>query len=184
MSHFDSVWPETLGKEGDYVDNPNDAGGPTRWGITEAVARENGYEGDMRDLPEDVAQSIAESEYWDPLCGEDIAEIAPQIAGELFDTGYNMGLAAPARHLQRALNALNRTHLETPDFPDVSLDGHIGPKTVEALAAFIDKRGDGGVDVMMAALNAQQAVRYLRLAEKRESNEDFVYGWLANRVLL
>ena len=36
---------------GAYTNDPGDSGGPTRWGITEKVAKANGYTGDMRDLP-------------------------------------------------------------------------------------------------------------------------------------
>ncbi len=38
-------------REGDYVNHPADRGGATRWGITEVVARQNGYDGAMRHLP-------------------------------------------------------------------------------------------------------------------------------------
>ncbi len=35
---------------------------------------------------------------------------------------------------------------------------------------------------MLKALNCTQGERYLELAEKREANESFVYGWLEERV--
>ncbi|MBZ7417096.1 glycosyl hydrolase 108 family protein, partial [Klebsiella michiganensis] len=31
----DQIIEGILGKEGGYVNNPNDKGGPTRWGITQ-----------------------------------------------------------------------------------------------------------------------------------------------------
>jgi hypothetical protein len=51
-----------------------------------------------------------------------------------------------------------------------------------ALDAFLELRGDGGQVVLMRALEALQGERYLRLAERRPSNEAFLYGWLANRI--
>jgi hypothetical protein len=33
------------------------------------------------------------------------------------------------------------------------------------------------------ALNCSQGARYLELAEGREANEDFLYGWVKERVL-
>ncbi len=35
----DQIIEGILGKEGGYVNNPNDKGGPTRWGITQTTAR-------------------------------------------------------------------------------------------------------------------------------------------------
>ncbi len=49
---------ELIKREGGYVNNPADRGGATKYGITEAVARANGYKGNMKDLPLDVAKSI------------------------------------------------------------------------------------------------------------------------------
>lgn len=49
---------ELIKREGGYVNNPADRGGATKYGITEAVARTNGYKGNMKDLPRDVAKAI------------------------------------------------------------------------------------------------------------------------------
>lgn len=50
MKSKDEIFDAVLGKEGGYVNHPDDRGGPTKWGITEKVARAHGYRGDMRDL--------------------------------------------------------------------------------------------------------------------------------------
>lgn len=42
----DQIIEGILGKEGGYVDHPSDKGGPTRWGITQTIARAHGYTGD------------------------------------------------------------------------------------------------------------------------------------------
>ena len=69
------------------------------------------------------------------------------------------------------------------DFPDLTPDGRVGPRTLGALDAFLQARGQqGGETVLMRALEALQGERYLRLAERRPANEAFLYGWLANRI--
>lgn len=170
---------DVIAREGDYSDHPADRGGPTRWGITQAVARANGYGGEIRRLPRGEAARIYRALYWDGPGFAPVAEIAPKIAAELFDTGVNMGPAVAAGFLQRALNALNR---DQRDYPDLVLDRKIGPKTLAALAAFLRLRGPVGQDVLRKAMEALQGERYLSLAEQRPANEAFLYGWLANRI--
>ena len=52
---------ELIKREGGYVNNPADRGGATKYGITEAVARANGFKGNMKDLPLEVAKAIYKS---------------------------------------------------------------------------------------------------------------------------
>ena len=101
------------------------------------------------------------------------------IAAELFDTGVNMGTGIAAGFLQRALNALNRA---ARDYPDIAVDREIGPRTLSALDGFLKARGKGGETVLLRAMEALQGERYIALAERRPSQEAFLYGWLANRV--
>lgn len=169
-----------IDREGDYVHHPADRGGPTRYGITEAVARAHGFAGDMRTLPRDEAAAIYRRLYWLRPRFDRVATHSPRIAAELFDTGANMGPAVAAAFLQRALNALNRGG---KDYPDLALDGRIGMATLAALASFLSLRGRrGGETVLLRAMEALQGERYLHLAERRPANEAFLYGWLANRI--
>ncbi|MGL5838096.1 MAG: glycosyl hydrolase 108 family protein, partial [Sphingorhabdus sp.] len=46
--NIDDLIDEVIEREGGYVHHPADRGGPTNWGITEAVARRQGYVGEMR----------------------------------------------------------------------------------------------------------------------------------------
>ena len=170
---------ELIDREGGYVDHPADRGGATRWGITAAVARANGYHGAMRDLPRAVAAEIYERVYWQAPGLDRIASRAPALAAELFDTGVNMGSATAILFLQRALNALNRG---ARDYPDLPLDRTIGPRTLAALDAFLAHRGRAGESVLVKAIDALQGERYLALAERRPADEAFLYGWLAGRV--
>ncbi|MES1985466.1 MAG: glycosyl hydrolase 108 family protein [Pseudomonadota bacterium] len=170
---------EIIGREGGYSNHPADRGGPTRWGVTEQVARSFGYAGDMRNLSRDIAVHIYVSRYWTGPKFDQVAAIYPKVAEELFDTGVNMGPAVAAKFLQRALNALNRGAV---DYPDIAADGQIGAMTIFALQGYQAKRGAIGEAVLLKALDALQGARYIDITEGRSANEAFLYGWLANRV--
>jgi lysozyme family protein len=167
-------------REGGYINHPADRGGPTRFGITEAVARAHGYGGAMADFPREEAAAIYRRLYWLRPRYDEVAKRTPKVAAELFDTGANMGPGVATTFLQRALTALNRNG---KDYPDLVPDGRVGDRTLAALDAFLGARGRGGGEtVLLRALEALQGERYLRLAERRPANEAFLYGWLANRI--
>ena len=177
---IDELIDSLIEREGGFSNHPADAGGPTCFGITEAVARAHGYGGPMRQLPRSEAARIYKRIYWLRPRFDEVAKRCPRVAAELFDTGANMGPAVAATFLQRALTALNRN---ADDYSDLVPDGRIGTQTLTALDAFLAKRGQGsGETVLLRALEALQGERYLRLAERRPANEAFLYGWLANRV--
>ena len=162
------------------MNHPADKGGPTCFGITEAVARAHGYRGAMRQLPRDEAVAIYRRLYWQRPRFDEVASRSARVAEELFDTGANMGPAVAATFLQRALTALNRNG---KDYADLVPDGRIGEATLRALDSFLSVRGrSSGETVLLRALEALQGERYLRLAERRPANEAFLYGWLANRI--
>ena len=68
------------------------------------------------------------------------------------------------------------------DYPDLVVDGVVGPATIAALRAYLAKRGAEGERVLLVALNCTQGARYLEITETRQQNEDFLYGWLRERV--
>lgn len=176
----DQIIDATIGKEGHYSDNPNDRGGPTCYGVTEAVARQNGYLLDMRTMPRATAVAIYKTQYYAKPGFALVAAVSPRIAEELFDTGVNMGPSVPSLWFQQWLNALNNGG---SDYADIKEDGAIGPATVAALGRLIAKRGKTEAEhVMLLGLNCSQGARYLELARGRIANEAFVFGWLAGRV--
>jgi lysozyme family protein len=176
-----SIVDRILQAEGGYVDNPDDSGGPTNFGITQAVARANGYEGDMRELPESLARTI----YWKryitrPRFG-DVAAVDADIGMELVDTGVNMGPARAAEFFQRALNVFNQSGSR---YADLFVDAQVGDITLAALQAYLRWRGADGKKVMLRALNCLQGTFYIELAEARPKDEAFVYGQILQRVQL
>jgi lysozyme family protein len=179
MMQVDELIEDVIEREGGFVHHPADRGGATNWGITEAVARRQGYMGEMRALPKSDAAAIYKRLYWLSPRFDAVAERAPKLAAELFDTGINMGTGTATGFLQRALNALNR---EGADYPDLRVDRQIGAATLAALDGFLQKRGSAGESVLLKAVEALQGAHYLNIAEARPSQEAFVYGWLANRI--
>lgn len=177
---FQAVIDRIIAKEKGYVNNPADRGGPTNFGITLAVARANNYLGNMKDMPKLVAEQIYLKRYITEPGFHLVHARSERIGMEMIDTGVNMGVTIPGPMLQRWLNVLN---LRGSKYADVFVDGKIGSITVDALDKFLDFRGQLGEDVLVHALNSLQAVRYLDIAERNESQEDFVFGWIAQRVV-
>lgn len=181
MTPFERAFQHTVGVEGGYSDDPSDSGGKTKFGITEAVARENGYQGDMKDLPLEFAHDVYRRKYWDLIHLDQVAEISEAVAAELFDTGVNTGVHFAALSFQAALNAFNR---QQQDYKDIVVDGLIGPATLTALRGYFAKRGVvEGTQIFLSALNSLQGAFYIRMAEKRPKDEDFMYGWFRTRVV-
>ena len=110
---FDRAFTRLLGHEGGFVDHPSDPGGATRWGVTERVARANGYAGHMRDFPEVAARHIYRREYWQAVRAD---ELPPALRYAVFDAAVNSGVRQSVLWLQRAIGAHE--------------DGRIGPQTL------------------------------------------------------
>lgn len=116
---FDQCFHLLLGHEGGYVSHPADPGKETNWGVTEAVARANGYTGHMRDLPVQLAKSIYRRQYWDSCRCDDLP---PALRMPTFDAAVNSGVSQSIKWLQRAVDARD--------------DGKIGPETISKARAF------------------------------------------------
>jgi len=177
---FSKELEKVLDLEGKYSNHKSDSGGKTMYGIIEVVARRHGYKGAMSRMSKAKATEIYYKAYWKPLELDAINKILPAIVHELFDTGVNQGIGRAAEYLQYSLNALNR---QGKDYNDLSVDGDLGPATLSALKAYKRKRkGSDGDVVMLRCLNCLQGSFYLRLSQRRKKDEDFVFGWMKNRV--
>ena len=167
-----------LAAEGGYVNDPNDSGGETNYGITVAVARAHGFERPMREMTRAQASDIYGALYWEGVRAGDLLALSPAVCEEVVDTGVNMGTGRAGKFLQRCLNVLNK---RGSLYGDLVVDGGIGPATIMALRAYLDDRDE---KTLVKALNCMQGAYYITLAERREKDERFVYGWLKHRVKL
>ena len=150
---FEVALEKVLKHEGGYSDHAADPGGKTRYGITEAVAREAGYRGDMRDLPLDLAKRIYKDKYWDAVQAENLPA---DVRYPLFDAAVNSGPAQAAKWLQRACGVRD--------------DGVIGPQTIRAVNALHPE-----------GLKRKMLAQRLRFMASLSNWPAFSRGW-ANRI--
>ncbi len=165
MANFITAVEMTLANEGGFSDHPNDAGGQTRFGITEKVAKEWGYKGEMKELPLGIAKAIYKEKYWDKL---NLDKINHQIIAEIsFDMGVNMGIGTAGKYLQTAYNFTTKENLK--------VDGVIGSKTLNVINSVKDKRT---IEFITLGLITVAGKHYIELCEKNEAYEVFLLGWL------
>jgi lysozyme family protein len=92
----------TFGDEGGYVNNPNDPGGPTKYGITlktlAAYRRQSVTAGDVKALSLAEAAAILDSQYWRKVWGD---ELPRGVDYAMFDFAVNSGPAQAVKIAQR-----------------------------------------------------------------------------------
>ena len=86
----------------------------------------------------------------------------------MFDTGVNMGVRVAANFLQEALNLMNRNG---QNFPDLKVDGQIGPITIAAYKKVDDR-------ILLKVLNGLQFERYKLICFKDPTQEKYFNGWM------
>lgn len=168
--------------EAGYVDHRDDLGGETNHGITRATANEwsslwaeYGWDGvDMRELPIELAYRIYDDGWWKRMKLDEIWKLSPFLAERIFDFGINAGRANAVVSLQRVLNVSNR---KERDYDDLTVDGGMGNKTLNALSMFLERNASNGVEEMTMMMFSMQNYHYVKISEDREANESFTNGW-------
>lgn len=180
---YESIIDDLIAKEGGYVNHPSDKGGATNYGITERTARANGYAGAMQAMSKDQAKAIYLSEYWRRPNFDKVHDIAPSIGVELLDCGVLSGTSIAGRWLQECLNRLN---MREKLYKDLKVDGNVGQVTLNALSDFMQhRRSQGGEKVLHTCINVMQGHHMIVSAiDRHQPNEDFIFGWIKNRVQL
>lgn len=182
MTNFEFALKEVLGIEGGYVDNKNDSGGKTNFGITEYTAKEAGYTGDMKNLTKEDAIQIYKKLFWDNPKLYLIQD--KNIAKEVFEFGVNGGMKIAIKVLQRAYNSMN--------FDIIKEDGVLGEITANKINNYKYKSS------LLKVQNILQGMYYILLAEDEkdnlklfrnhqekpgiDKNKHFIRGWINKRV--
>lgn len=188
---FSEAYAHTMGDEGLYSNNPSDSGGETWKGI--ARNKWPNWKGwdlidSLRSAPsfpknlvqskglEVAVQDFYVEHFWDAMkCGS----MPDALAMEVFDCGMNCGTASAGKCLQRILNVLNKGGTL---YPNITADGQIGQGTLSALNAYLATRKD--LNLLLKIFGVLRGNYYVECCEKREKNEDFIVGWMNNRVHL
>ena len=160
MSGFLQALPVTLAFEGGYANHPNDPGGATMRGVTQAV-----YDGwrrgrqlpvrDVRQIEDAELEAIYHEGYW--LAGK--CDALPWPVSMLhFDACVNHGTGGAAKILQRAAG--------------VKDDGIVGPNTIATVAHMAPP-------VLADRMLWERLRYYERISLKNAKLRVFLLGWLS-----
>ena len=109
---FDDAFDRIIGHEAGYVNDPNDPGGETKWGISK-----RSYPNlIIKDLKREDAYNIYQRDFWNPIGANRLPD---SISYQLFDFAVNSGISTAIRYFQRALG--------------VADDGFFGPTSQAAI---------------------------------------------------
>jgi lysozyme family protein len=161
---------DVIRREGGYVDHPQDRGGPTNFGITQAtLSRHLGRPAsaeDVRRLDRARAAAIYRRDYYE---APRIDALPARIQPFVLDAAVNHGPAWAIRFVQQVCNAAG--------FGPLAVDGACGPLTRRAAAEAERVMGDW----LLAALVEERRDFYRALVERDPSQRVFLNGWL-NRL--
>ena len=163
---FDLAFRFTLGEEGGKVDNKNDRGKRTAYGITQATYNAWTYPliKDVWDISARDVYEIKKKWYWGPVWGTRMDEIDPRLGVLLYDAAIHSGPGRSVKWLQAALNR------------GLAIDGQVGPRTLMAVHGAWDV-GEGDA-VLSEALAARRLFLY-HLAARDSTQKEFLSGWLS-----
>lgn len=156
---------EIVAREGGYVNDPDDPGGATNFGVTIHTMRRLGLDltgdgvvgvADVRALTRAQAEDIFVDHYFHR---PRIAALPKVLQASVFDMYVNAGANA-VKILQRLLRQMGQ---------EVSVDGAIGPQTIAATQA----AHDAAPDHISDAYGIARRNYYFRLADRRAASRKY-----------
>lgn len=165
MKSVDEIATEIVNREGGYVNDPDDPGGATKYGVTIHTMRRLGLDltGDGRVTTTDVRRLTRKKaveiyvEHYFHRPG--IAGLPEQLQASVFDMYVNAGSNA-IRILQRLLNDMGETLI---------VDGAIGPLT----RAAAQRATDAAPDHIADAYGIARRNYYYALADRRVASRKY-----------
>lgn len=166
--YFNQAIQVILAHEGGYSDNPNDPGGPTNFGITQASLDEHwkalGLPRAVQSLTLEDAKAFYLKVYWEANHYDAINAYA--VATKLFDMAVNLGSEKATRLAQETASQLGY---------GIAEDGILGKDTLATLNTLIE---DGKTTVYLQLLCNNQCNYYQTLVQSNPKLGVFLKGWL------
>jgi len=169
MANFEKALVGLLRAEGGYVDDPNDRGGATNHGVTQAtLAAWRGHpvtKDDVRALTAEEAGQIYRAWWWAPLRLDEVKD--QRVAEIIFDHAVNT--SAPQKP-ERAVQLAQRCCNFVAAGDALAVDGQMGAQTIAAINRSTPR-------VLALALTAMR-VDYYRQVARPKNQRAFLYFWI------
>lgn len=165
---FDRAFDNSLAKEGGFVNDPDDTGGATKYGISLRTYRLYYPEANsttIQNLSVNDAKAFYYTYFWQANCYDEIKN--PDLAIKVFDACINMGPRQAHLCLQRALNCVGFKLIE---------DGRLGQETLKALNHTECPEWSFAI---LCAFRSELAGYYRLLAATKPKLQKFLNGWIA-----
>ncbi len=165
MQSVTEIAREILAREGGYVNDPDDPGGATKYGVTVHTMRRLGLDltgdgkvdaADVQRLSRTQAEEIFIQHYFH---APRIAELPEVLHASVFDMQVNAGGNA-VKILQRLFGKMGFS---------TTVDGQIGPKTI----AVAKRAAAAAPDHILDAYGIERRNYYYALADRRKASRKF-----------
>ena len=153
---FEEIIDRVIESEGGYVNDPDDPGGETKYGISKRAYPEIV----IKDLTIKQAKQIYYEDYWTPSKADQLSDQLKEI---YFDMVVNFGKRGAAKVLQQACNGKNKYKIK--------VDGIVGAATISA-----------SKNVEPERLRAYRVLKFANIVINKPSREKFWYGWFRRAV--
>ena len=185
---FTVAFEKLIGVEGGYVNDPDDPGKETMYGVSrrshpqwEGWEEIDAYKRMERPIEEwdhvlllEMAKSLYYKVYWLGVHGDAVTKLNAKFAYESFEAAVNLGVMPTVGLIQTAANSF------VADEHDIKVDGLYGPVT-QSLVRKLLEDGQRG-KAFRKLVEILQAHHYFSLVKQQPVLRKYLVGWLNNRV--
>ena len=179
---FELAFNKTMLIEGGYSMDRFDPGGETYMGISRVYWPDwegwtwidsESIQGNpiQKTLLQTAVRRFYRTNFWNIIRGNDLAQYTTDLSSEVFDTSVNLSTDKASKFLQEALNLLNANQSL---YPDLMIDGQLGPKSMYCLDQYTKKTNT--MTLLLNVLNNLQGEYYINKMRKYPEKERW-RGW-------